>query len=67
MPKSADILKLCDSENVQFMRLMFTDMMGAVKNVEIPRSQFEKALAGISCSTAPPLRGLCASRNRTCS
>lgn len=46
MPKSADILKLCDSENVQFMRLMFTDMMGAVKNVEIPRSQFEKALAG---------------------
>jgi len=46
MPTAREILKRCDAENVQFMRLMFTDMMGAIKNVEIPRSQFEKALAG---------------------
>src|SRR6187455_2342461 len=28
------------------MRLQFTDILGVNKNVEIPRSQFEKALAG---------------------
>jgi glutamine synthetase len=28
------------------MRLQFTDIMGIIKNVEIPRSQFEKALDG---------------------
>ena len=28
------------------MRLQFTDILGVNKNVEIPSSQFEKALAG---------------------
>ena len=28
------------------MRLQFTDILGVNKNVEIPASQFEKALAG---------------------
>jgi glutamine synthetase len=32
--------------NVRFMRLQFTDILGVNKNVEIPASQFEKALAG---------------------
>jgi glutamine synthetase len=41
-----EILKTVDAEKVRFMRLQFTDMMGALKNVEIPRSQFEKALDG---------------------
>jgi glutamine synthetase len=41
-----DILKAADEENVRFMRLQFTDIMGIIKNVEIPRSQFEKALDG---------------------
>ena len=38
------ILKLVDEEGVRFLRLQFTDVMGVLKNVEIPRSQFEKAL-----------------------
>lgn len=46
MLKKEDILKFCKEENVQFVRLMFTDLVGIVKNVEIPRSQFEKALEG---------------------
>ncbi|MEJ5166434.1 MAG: glutamine synthetase family protein [Thermoanaerobaculia bacterium] len=46
MLKKEDILKICKEENVQFMRLMFTDLLGIVKNVEIPKSQFEKALEG---------------------
>ena len=40
------ILKVCDAENVRFLRLQFTDILGVIKNVEIPRSQFEKALDG---------------------
>ena len=31
---------------VDFLRLQFTDILGVNKNVEIPPSQFEKALAG---------------------
>ena len=43
---SSQILKAADDEAVHFMRLEFTDIMGVLKNVEIPRSQFEKALDG---------------------
>ncbi len=42
----AEILKTVDAEKVRFLRLQFTDLMGALKNVEVPRSQFEKALDG---------------------
>ncbi|HLE82950.1 MAG TPA: type I glutamate--ammonia ligase [Thermoanaerobaculia bacterium] len=41
-----EILKVADEEDVHFMRLEFTDIMGVLKNVEIPRSQFDKALDG---------------------
>ena len=41
-----DILELTEKLNVRFMRLQFTDILGVNKNVEIPSSQFEKALAG---------------------
>jgi glutamine synthetase len=42
----AEILKTCKSESVRFMRLQFTDIHGANKNVEVPSSQFGKALDG---------------------
>jgi glutamine synthetase len=41
-----EILSSADGEGVRFLRLQFTDILGIVKNVEIPRSQFEKALDG---------------------
>ena len=41
-----DILELAAAHDVRFLRLQFTDILGVNKNVEIPRSQFEKALAG---------------------
>src|SRR5699024_3172634 len=31
-------------ENVRFIRLQFTDMLGTIKNVEIPLGQLDKAL-----------------------
>src|SRR5512141_3475360 len=44
--KPNEILKVCDKEGIRFLRLQFTDILGIIKNVEVPRSQFEKALAG---------------------
>jgi glutamine synthetase len=41
-----DILDLTSKFGVRFMRLQFTDILGINKNVEIPASQFAKALAG---------------------
>ncbi len=47
MPKSAnEILAQAKEENVHFLRLQFTDIDGIIKNVEVPASQFEKALDG---------------------
>ncbi len=42
----ADIVKLANELEVDFLRLQFTDVTGINKNVEVPRSQFEKAVAG---------------------
>ena len=39
-----DILRIAKDENVRFIRLQFTDLLGTIKNVEIPVSQLEKAL-----------------------
>jgi glutamine synthetase len=41
-----DILRMCEKLDVRFLRLQFTDIMGVNKNVEVPRSQFEKAFDG---------------------
>ncbi|RDI47353.1 type I glutamate--ammonia ligase [Falsibacillus pallidus] len=39
-----DIQRLAKEENVKFIRLQFTDILGTIKNVEIPVSQLGKAL-----------------------
>lgn len=39
-----DIIRIAKEENVRFIRLQFTDLMGIIKNVEIPVSQLTKAL-----------------------
>lgn len=41
---SKDILRLAKEENVRFIRLQFTDLLGIIKNVEVPVSQLPKAL-----------------------
>ena len=42
----SDILKIAKEENVRYIRLMFTDIMGTIKSVEIPVGQLETALDG---------------------
>ncbi|MCQ6276280.1 type I glutamate--ammonia ligase [Bacillus sp. V3B] len=39
-----DIQRMCQEQNVKYIRLQFTDILGVIKNVEIPVSQLEKAL-----------------------
>ncbi|WP_062104999.1 type I glutamate--ammonia ligase [Bacillus niameyensis] len=39
-----NIMQLAKEQNVKFVRLQFTDILGTVKNVEIPISQLGKAL-----------------------
>ncbi|NLX19368.1 MAG: type I glutamate--ammonia ligase, partial [Desulfobulbus sp.] len=41
-----EIMKIIREKNVNFFRLQFVDIFGAMKNIAIPRSQIEKALDG---------------------
>jgi glutamine synthetase len=38
------VKQIATEENVRFLRLMFTDIMGTIKNVEVPISQLDKVL-----------------------
>ncbi len=42
----SEIRQVLEQENVKFLRLQFTDIMGLNKNIELPTSQFDKALDG---------------------
>ncbi len=46
MPKyqKEDIIRMVDEQDVQFIRLQFTDIFGSLKNVAITARQLEKAL-----------------------
>jgi glutamine synthetase len=52
MPKSGSgdlrkaILERAERERVKFLRLQFTDILGVIKNVEVPDRQFGEALDG---------------------
>ena len=41
-----DIMKLVEEEDVEFIRLQFTDIFGSLKNMAVTASQLEKALEG---------------------
>ncbi len=43
---AGEILARVKTENVHFLRLQFTDIDGVIKNVEVPETQFAKALDG---------------------
>src|SRR5699024_2984843 len=40
------IISIAKEENVRFIRLQFSDILGTIKNVEVPFSQIDKALDG---------------------
>lgn len=41
----AEVHALVEEENVRFLRLMFTDLFGSMKSVDLPISQLDKLLA----------------------
>jgi len=45
-PDRDGLMELCRVLNVRFLRLVFTDILGMPKNVEVPASQFDKAFDG---------------------
>ena len=44
--RKEDILKIAKEEEVSFLRLQFTDVLGSIKSLELPVEQLEKALDG---------------------
>src|SRR5258707_9962529 len=46
MTTKREILEAAKKQDVSSLRLQFTDILGLNKNVEVPESQFEKALEG---------------------
>lgn len=44
--QKADVLKALADNGVKYLRLQFTDIVGLNKNVEVPESQFDKAIDG---------------------
>ena len=45
-PDRDGLIELCRVLNVRFLRLIFIDILGMPKNVEVPASQFDKAFDG---------------------
>ena len=39
-----DIIRMVDENDVQFIRLQFTDMFGTMKNIAIPAGKLPKAM-----------------------
>ena len=60
-----DIFNMVEEEDVEFIRLQFTDMFGTLKNVAITSSQLEKALNN-ECSMVLPLKVLREWKIRIC-
>ena len=46
MSLKVTILERAEQERVKFLRLQFTDILGVIKNVEVPDRQFAEALDG---------------------
>ena len=59
-----DIIRIVEEEDVEFIRLQFTDMFGTLKNVAITSSQLEKALNNECMFDGSSIEGFV--RSRTC-
>lgn len=52
-----DIMAMVKQENVRFIRLQFTDLLGIIKNVEIPAGQLTKALNNLMMFDGSSIEG----------
>ena len=44
MRTKSEIMQMVEEEDVEFIRLQFTDMFGTVKNIAVTAGQLERAL-----------------------
>ncbi len=51
-----DILQLVEDEDIQFIRMQFTDIFGQLKNVAVTASQIGRALDGEIMLDGSPLQ-----------
>ena len=61
-----DILTSVEEGGVQYIRLQFTDVLGAIKNLEIPVSQLEKAIEGEMMFDGSSMKALLELKNLIC-
>ena len=54
-----DIIRIVDEEDIEFIRLQFTDIFGTLKNVAITASQLEKALDNKCMFDGSSIEGFC--------
>lgn len=54
-----DILDLIEEEDIEFIRLQFTDISGALKNIAMTVSQIDKILDGRCRFDCAPIDGFC--------
>lgn len=52
-----DILRIVEEENIEFIRMQFTDIFGMMKNVAITASQMEKALNNLCMFDGSAIEG----------
>ena len=65
---AADIRREVKEKNVTFIRLMFSDILGTMKNVEIPATdeQLDKVLSNKAMFDGSSIEGLFVLTNRIC-
>lgn len=59
-----DIIRKVKEEDVEFIRLQFTDIFGQLKNVAITASQIEKAVNNQIMFDGSSIEGSCGSTSR---
>ena len=61
-----DVVRLVEEEDVEFIRLQFTDIFGNLKNVAITSSQLEKALDNKIMFDGSSIEGFVVLKSRIC-
>ena len=61
-----DIIRIVDEEDIEFIRLQFTDIFGTLKNVAITASQLEKALDNRSMFDGSSIEGFVRIESQIC-
>ena len=60
------VMQMVRENNVRFIRLQFTDILGSLKNVAITDKQLEKALKNDCMFDGSSIEGFVRMRNRIC-